>query len=122
MQQQPPRPEVDLSALPEPLRRQLAEAQRLAAEAAAAQAAAPAATPAAAGPTGPRRLDDRQMLEAEAVRRRRLQDAFLRGSPGGYRSSPAPGRGLLAGLTLALGLALLVGLVAMVQATMAHPR
>jgi len=78
MQQQPPRPEVDLSALPEPLRRQLAEAQRLAAEAAAAQAAAPAATPAAAGPTGPRKLDDRQMLEAEAVRRRRLQDAFLR--------------------------------------------
>ncbi|HKA09307.1 MAG TPA: hypothetical protein VKI99_02440 [Candidatus Dormibacteraeota bacterium] len=66
-----------------------------------------------------RPLSDADALEVEAVRRRRLLDAFLHGA-----SRPAArsgtGRGLLIGIAVAIAIALCVGLVAMVQATMAH--
>jgi hypothetical protein len=65
----------------------------------------------------PPRLDDHLLLEAEAVRRRRLLEAFLRGGQGSYRAAGA-GRGLWAGVAVALGLALAIGLLALIQATM----
>jgi len=69
---------------------------------------------------GSRPLSDADALEVEAVRRRQLLDAFLHGAsrPGSARSGT--GRGLLIGIAVAIAIALCVGLVAMVQATMAH--
>jgi hypothetical protein len=106
--QQPPRPtgtDPDLTGLPEPVRRAVASVHRQVIEA-------------PAGPTAPPRLDDRLLLEAEAVRRSRLMEAFLRGGPGTYRAGPRAGRGLWAGAAVALGLALAIGLLALIQATM----
>ncbi len=113
---------MDVSGLPEPVQRAIADVRRQLVETAAAnQAAAPGAAEQAAraaGPPAPGKLDDRVVLEADAVRRRRLQDAFLRGDPTSYRAGPKAGRGLWAGVALAIGLAITIGLVALIQATM----
>jgi hypothetical protein len=119
--QRPPRgagDEVDVSGLPAPVQRAIADVRRQLLETAAAEKA-PAEQPArAAGSPATRQLDDRQVLEADAVRRRRLQQAFLRGDPASDRTGPKAGRGLWAGLALAVGLALAIGLAALIQATM----
>ena len=66
---------------------------------------------------GERPLSDADVLELESVQRAQVLDALLHGR------SPARagrGRGLWAGVTVAVAIALCVGLAAMVQATMAH--
>ena len=68
--------------------------------------------------TGERPMSDSDALELESVQRGQVLDALLHGT------SPAPsartGRGLWAGVAVAVAIALCVGLAAMVQATMAH--
>jgi len=67
-----------------------------------------------------RPLSDADALEVEAVRRRQLLDAFLHGASRPASGRSGTGRGLLIGIAVAIAIALCVGLVAMVQATMAH--
>ncbi len=110
---------MDVSGLPEPVQRVIADVRRQLVESAAAgQPAAAEPGARAPAPPAPRQLDDRVVLEADAVRRRRLQDAFLRGDPSRDRVGPRAGRGVWAGVALAVGLALTIGLVALIQATM----
>jgi hypothetical protein len=125
MQQRPEPPPLDLDALPEPVRKAFAAAQREAVAAAqreavaAAQAQPPTPAPAGPGnaPAGPPRFDDRTMLEVEAIRRRQLREAFMRGQPGPYASGPRAGLGLWGGLAIAIAVALAIGLVALIQGT-----
>jgi hypothetical protein len=133
MQQRPELPPLDLDALPDSVRKAVAAAQREAADAAQREAADAAqreagataqarpAPPAPAGPgnvpAGRPRFDDRTMLEVEAIRRRQLREAFMRGQPGPYAGGPRAGLGLWGGLAIAIALALAIGLVALIQGT-----
>jgi hypothetical protein len=115
MQERPELPPLDLDALPESVRKAVAAAQRDAV--AAAQPAPPAPASPGNAPAGPPRLDDRTMLEVEAIRRRQLRDAFMRGQGGPYATGPRAGLGLWGGLAIAIALVLAIGLVALIQGT-----
>ena len=123
--QQRPEPPLDLDALPESVRKAVAAAQLEAVAAAQRQAGAadqaqpdpPAAASPGDAPAGPPRFDDRTMLEVEAIRRRQLREAFMRGPPGPYATGPRAGLGLWVGLAIAIALALAIGLVALIQGT-----
>ena len=86
--------------------------------AAAGMAEPPAPVRALSVAPGERPLSDADVLELESVQRGQVLDALL------YGRSPAPsarsGRGLWAGVAVAVAIALCVGLAAMVQASMAH--
>src|SRR5262245_54952192 len=84
-------------------------------ESSAAPRPAPAPVPPAQRP-----MSDAEALEMASVQRRQLVDAFLHGREGRDTARAGSGRGLWAGLAVAVAIALCVGLVAMVQATMAH--
>ena len=125
MQQRPEPPPLDLEGLPEPVRKAIAAAQQEAIAAAQrgggtttqAQPGPPEPSRPPAAPPGPARLDDRTMLEVEAVRRRQLREAFMRGQPGPYAGGARAGLGLWGGLAIAIALALAIGLVALIQGT-----
>jgi hypothetical protein len=120
MQQPRDPPDLDLGRLPEPVRRAVAAAQR---EVAAAQAAADTSHHEPAAPATQSvgdRLDDHTLLEVEAARQRQLQQAFARGRTAGPAQGSSASWGLWAGLAIAVALALAVGLVAIIQATLAH--
>jgi hypothetical protein len=120
MQPRRQEPEPDLSHLPESVARAIAAVQRQVIEAAQGEARAQpdAAEPSRTALAAPGRLDERLVLEAEAVRRRQLEEAFLRGQPGSYAAAPRPGRSLWAGLAIAVAVALALGLVAQIQDTL----
>jgi hypothetical protein len=66
----------------------------------------------------PPELDDRDVIEAQALRRRQVIDAFVQGREGraGHWNAPAR-RGFLIGLAVAIVLSMVVGVVGVVQAT-----
>jgi hypothetical protein len=116
MQQRPEPPSLDLEGLPESVRKAVAAAQP-GGGAAQAQPGPPEPSSPPVAPPGPARLDDRTMLEVEAVRRRQLREAFMRGQPGPYAGGARAGLGLWGGLAIAIALALAIGLVALIQGT-----
>ena len=112
-----PPPDDQLHALPDSLRRAIAAAQRelgVAQEQSGTAQTTPAQRDA---PAPPPRLDERTLLEAEAVRGRMLREAFMRGGAGRDPAGPRAGTGLWLGLAVAVALTLAVGLVALIQGT-----
>jgi hypothetical protein len=117
MQQGPEPPPLDLDALPESVRKAVAAAQREVAATAEGRPGPPEPSTPRNAPARPTRLDDRTMLEVEAVRRRQLREAFMRGQPGSYATGPRAGLALWGGLAIAIALTLAIGLVALIQGT-----
>lgn len=60
-------------------------------------------------------LDDRDLIEARALRRRNVLDAFMSG--GHDRAEPWAWRGFLAGIALALVIAIVVGIAGLIGAS-----
>ena len=112
-----PPPDDELHALPDSLRRAIAAAQREL-EVAQKQSRTAQTTPAQRdAPAPPPRLDERTLLEVEAVRGRMLREAFMRGRTGRDSAGQRAGTGLWLGLAVAVALTLAVGLVALIQGT-----
>jgi hypothetical protein len=63
-------------------------------------------------------LDDRDLIEARTLRRRRVLEAFLSG--GSERAEPWAWRGLLLGIALTLAIAVVVGIAGLVDASRQH--
>jgi len=71
-------------------------------------------------PPEPPALDDQDVIEAHELTRRRTLAAFLWGSQSGVRSRDTEAvRGLLLGAAVAIAIALVAGIVALVEATRA---
>jgi hypothetical protein len=63
-------------------------------------------------------MSDRDVIEAQALRRRQVVAAFLRGDQGRARTPEGPGlRALLVGLALAVAVAVVVGIAGLVDAS-----
>lgn len=66
---------------------------------------------------------DRDLIEAHALRRRQVIDAFLHGGSGGGEAGTGPTlRSVLVGVAIAVGIALVIVIVALVDATRHHQR